>query len=64
MTQEEIKKKITENNQKIENLFDPSGFALIKEINELLLENKALRAQCKHEFYDGVCRYCGQQEEN
>ena len=59
MTGEEIKAKITFNNQKIESLLDPSTFVLKPEINQLIQENKDLRAICKHNFKDGTCIYCG-----
>lgn len=52
----EIRKKIDENNLKIQKL--TTSFILTDEIKKIMDENDILRAQCKHEFIDGVCKYC------
>ncbi len=57
MSGEEIKKKIDENNNEIQNLIN-GNFVLNKDILRLLDENKKLRAQCEHDFKDGFCQYC------
>lgn len=52
----EIRSKIDENNKKIKALL--SDFLFHPEMKVLMDENDALRAQCQHEFDDGVCKYC------
>lgn len=62
MTQEEIKDKIDFNNQLIESLLKPDFFVLNQQVFSLLKENEALRLECKHEFENGVCKFCGKSE--
>lgn len=59
MSNEEIKKKILFNNQRINELLDPSIFVLQPEVQELLEENELLQTQCTHQFENGVCVFCG-----
>lgn len=59
-----IKKKIEENNKKIEQLLKPNSFILNTQIAEVLLENKALQDKCYHVFVDGCCEYCGKEKTN
>lgn len=63
--QENIKNAIEKNNEKIEKLLENSHltFTLNKEISELMDKNAALRENCKHEFEDGFCIWCGTSEE-
>ena len=56
MNGNEIRKKIDENNEKIREM--TTSFVLNPDIRKLLFENDKLRAQCQHEFEDGVCKYC------
>jgi hypothetical protein len=59
MESSQIKKKIDENNRKIEQIFNPATFILNEEIQTLLKENEALRAECAHEFdKNGICIFC------
>ena len=58
MTNFELKSQIDINNAKINSLLDPTQFTLNKEILELQKQNDELRAICKHEFENGVCKYC------
>lgn len=62
MSGEEIKKKIDENNNEIQNLIN-GNFVLNKDILRLLDENKKLREACKHEYVHGICKYCYSGEE-
>lgn len=62
MTKEEIRNKILFNEQKIQELLDPSVFILQPKVQQLEAEIDELRAQCKHEFKDGVCTICGKIE--
>ena len=62
MTGEEIKNKINFNNQQIQSLIDPSIFILQPEVQKLMEENEYLKTQCPHEYENGVCIYCGQNE--
>lgn len=59
----EIRRKIDENNRKIEMLLRPDIFVLNREIRNLIEDNKSLQAQCRHEFADGVCVYCDLEKE-
>ena len=52
----EIRERINENNARIQAALD--RFVLNEEIQELIKENDSLRAQCHHNFIDGVCEYC------
>lgn len=59
MESSQIKKKIDENNRKIEQIFNPATFILNEEIQALLKENETLRAECAHEFDEnGICIFC------
>lgn len=62
MTGLEIKKKIEENNEKIEKASKPFIFTLNKTIACLMKENAELQKKCPHEFEDGICKYCGKEE--
>ena len=62
MKGEEIREKILFNNQKIEEIFDPSIFILQEQVVKLQEENEKLRAECSHKFENGVCIYCGLEE--
>lgn len=62
MTNEEINKKILFNNQKIQELLDPSVFILQPEVQKLIEENEFLQGICEHEFKNGVCIICGKIE--
>jgi len=64
MNQNEIKQKILFNNQKLETLIKPGQFVLNPEIANLLKENDELRAQCNHEYENGVCIYCNKPMED
>lgn len=59
----EIKNKIDENQAKIEKLINPAFFTLNQEVAKLIEENETLRAQCVHEFENGMCKYCYKEEE-
>lgn len=62
MSGEEIREKVLFNNQRIQELLDPSVFILQPEVQELLEENEELQAQCPHIFQGGKCIYCGKTE--
>ena len=61
MTSEEIKNKISENNEKIEKASKPFIFTLNKTIQVLMADNEKLREKCPHEFDNGICKYCGKE---
>lgn len=63
MVQQNIREVIDSNNEKIEKLITPGTFILNKEILHLQEQNTQLRAQCKHEFIDGFCKWCDTPEE-
>ena len=56
MSGSEIRERINKNNARIQTLLDT--FVLNKEIQDLMKEKDSLRAQCQHNFIDGVCEYC------
>ena len=62
MTNLEIKQKIDENNNIIEQLVTPNKFTLNNTVFKLLEENKRLQLQCKHNFINGYCEYCYAEE--
>lgn len=64
MNGKEIRDLINFNNKKIEELLDPATFVLQPEVQVLLKENDELRAQCSHEFENGICIYCGLSEDS
>ncbi len=59
MTNEEIRKQIDENNEKILKLTSKIQFVLNREVNALMIQNKELQSQCNHVFdEEGICIYC------
>lgn len=63
MTKEEIRQKINENYEIIQNNLITETFTLNTTISELLEENEKLRQQCPHKFENGACIYCDLAEE-
>ena len=63
MTGLEIFARVKSNKKKIEDLLDYSTFVLNPEIVRLEEENKALQSMCKHEFVQGICKFCDKEEE-
>ena len=57
----EIKDRLDKNNAQIAKLLHK--FVLTDEINKLLKENDDLRAQCPHEYENGMCKFCKIAEE-
>ena len=62
MTGEEIRDKINFNNQKIQSLLDPSVFILQPEVQKYLEDNEYLKTLCPHKYENGICIYCGQEQ--
>lgn len=62
MKPEEIRDKINYNNQKIQELLDPTVFILQPEVQKYIEENEQLRSECPHIFENGVCIFCGKAE--
>lgn len=58
MNQEEIRRKIDENNKIIVSCMTPNIFTLNNTISDLLEENRRLQRECQHVFENGVCKYC------
>ena len=54
----EIRMKIDALNEEIEQLMDPTTFVLNPRIHEIDKEIRALQAECKHNFVNGVCEFC------
>lgn len=55
----EVKTRINEIDSKIAKAVNT--FILSPEIKDLMAEKATLRAQCTHEFENGVCIYCGKE---
>ena len=62
MTGLEIFSLVQNKKKRIEDLSDPTTFVLNKEIEELNKEIDELQEKCEHKFTDGVCEYCGKEE--
>lgn len=62
MTKKEIHDKVLYNNNKIQELLDPSVFILQPEVQMLMEDNEYLKTICPHEFVNGVCIICGKVE--
>ncbi len=60
----EIRRQIDLNNQLIKDSLTPNTFVLNNVVSRLLEENKKLRQSCNHQFEDGICIYCDEQEGN
>jgi len=63
MTQEVIAKRVAEINEQLEQLITPNYFTLNTKVSNLIHELDLLQAECKHEFKDGICIYCGKENE-
>lgn len=61
MSGTDIRKKIDENNKRIQSLLNK--FVLTDELNKLMEDNERMREECEHEFVDGTCIYCDVLEE-
>lgn len=48
--------------EELENLVDPGIFVLNPRAAELMAEIETLQNNCPHDFTDGVCKYCGKEE--
>ena len=60
----EIKEKIEALSAEAETLLDPTTFVLNPRIAEINLEIDRLQKQCKHNYTNGVCEFCGRGECN
>jgi hypothetical protein len=59
----EIFNLITEKKSKIEDLFDPTSFVLNPEVVKLEKEIEELQTECEHNYVEGVCEYCGKENQ-
>lgn len=59
----EIFSLVTKKRQRIEELFDPTTFVLNKEVEVLQQDIAELQKECPHKYDEGVCKYCGKEEE-
>ena len=55
--------KVEQKRKRLEDIFDPTTFVLNKEAEQLQQEIAELQKQCPHIYVDGVCKYCGKEEE-
>lgn len=62
MDKSEIRRRIDENNERIEILLKPDVFVFNPEVKALLNENRELQKRCPHKFVCGVCAFCDKEE--
>ena len=62
MTNEEIRKKINENNELLEKIMIKDTFVLNPDAKKILEENKYLQSISKNKFENGKCIYCDRKE--
>lgn len=60
--QQKIKNQIDKNNKALEELVVPFKFTLNNEVAKIMKENEGLRAQCEHQFENGICIWCYTQQ--
>lgn len=58
----EIKEQIDKCYQKLAKNFDPITFTLRPEIESIWQEIEKLQSQCKHQYVNGVCKFCNREE--
>lgn len=63
MNGQEIFKLVKEKRDEIEALINPCMFVLNKRIAEIYKEIEAIQDKCEHEFENGVCKFCGAEED-
>ena len=56
----EIKTRLTEIQKELDDVL--MKFVLTDRVRELIAESRKLKAECEHNFVDGVCEYCGSKE--
>jgi len=61
-TCEEIRDKINKNKILIQDIMGDFNFTLDNRLNKVLEENEFIRSQCKHEFINGICKWCDEEE--
>ena len=62
MTNDEIRNRINQLYQLIEDGIDPCTFVLNPKAREYELEIEGLRRQCQHHLVNGQCQYCDEIE--
>lgn len=63
MTNQEIFTMVKSKKEKIDELFDPTVFVFNPEVARLEKEISDLQEMCKHEYENGVCKYCQKEKE-
>lgn len=63
MRSQEIKMRINELNRRLEEVIKNYQFMLNKETERIYHEIDEIQKQCAHSFEDGVCIFCGKEEE-
>lgn len=58
MTGPEIREKVDNNNLKIREAVETKFFTLNDSVKVAIEDNYYLRSICKHEFEDGICKWC------
>lgn len=58
----EIKRKIDELNDQLQNYVQPGIFILNSKAKEIFDKVESLQKQCSHHYVDGVCEFCYQEE--
>lgn len=64
MTNKEIFTRVTSACEELDEILSNMDvFMFNPRVAELEKEIEDLQTQCKHSFHDGVCEYCGKEEE-
>lgn len=58
----EIKNRIDQLNQQLEEAMDPTTFVLNQIAATIFHEIEKLRNECQHSLVNGECEYCGWRE--
>ena len=64
MTNQEIFFRTTSACEELEELLSGMDiFTFTPRVAELATEIEDLQSQCKHDFHDNICAYCGKEEQ-
>lgn len=55
--------KVEQKKKRLEDILDPTTFVLNPEAEQLQQEIMELQEKCPHVFVDGICKYCGKEEQ-
>ena len=61
---EENRLKITQLNNELNSIVDPTSFVLNPRISEIFDEITKIQEKCEHNFVNGECEFCGMIKED